>query len=398
MTSTRPSAPYRWGWIATAILLLFVGIGLGASYPRLHDTSDAAAVAAAASATPTPAKSSGELHYASGAPEMNTIRLMTVQSVPQPAGVPANGRVTYNEDVTARVSSPIAGHVTKLRAQVGDRIGRDGVLAEIDSPDLASAQADVAKAAADETHKKSALERARELAESQTGSRRDLESAAADYSQAVAETARAGQRLRNLASQGQAVAGRYALRSPVAGIVVDRQVNPGMEIRPDLANPLFTVTDPSRLWIIADVPEAALGGIRQGQAVDVEVDAWPGQHFQGTVRVIGATLDPGSRRVQVRCEIANPEGKLKAEMFARVAFLAGGSATAVRVPNTSLVLNGAENFVIVEREPGVFVKRKVRVSINGLNSSYITEGIAAGEKIVAEGALLMATEFTTRAD
>ena len=329
---------------------------------------------------------------------MNAIRLMTVANVPQPAGLPVNGRVTYNEDVTARVSSPVAGHVTKLRAQVGDRIGQDGVLAEIDSPDLASAQADVAKAAADETRKKSALERARALADSQTGSRRDLESAAADYSLAVAETARAGQRLRNLASQGQAVAGRYALRSPVAGIVVDRQINPGMEIRPDLANPLFTVTDPSRLWIVADVPEAALGSIRQGQAVDIEVDAWPGQHFPGTVRVIGATLDPGSRRVQVRCEIANTEGKLKAEMFARVAFLTGGSATAVRVPNTSLVLRGTENFVIVEREPGVFVKRKVRVSINGLNSSYVAEGIANGEKIVAEGALLMATEFTTRAD
>lgn len=377
-----------------AILFLFVGIGLGMFYlpARVQPVAESPV------ATPVPAKPSNELHYAPDSPAMNAIRLMTTTDVPRPAGVPANGRLTYDEDITARVSSPIAGRVIRMQAQIGDRVGKDSVLSEIDSPDLASAQADVAKAAADQSHKKMALDRARELAESQTGSRRDLESAVADYAQAVAETARAGQHLNNLASHGQTVAGRYLLRSPVAGVVVDRQINPGMEIRPDLANPLFTVTDPSRLWVIADMSEAALEGVRQGQAVEIEVDAWPGQRFKGTVRLIGATLDPSSRRVQVRCEIANPDGKLKAEMFARVAFLSAGNATAIRVPNTSLVLNGVENFVIVEREPGVFVKRKVRVSINGLNASYVSDGLVAGEKIVSEGALLMATEFTTRAD
>jgi len=400
MTSIRQSAPYRWGWIATAILLLFIGMGLGVFYARFQarKVAETEPATTAATATSGRSKTSDELRYAPDAPEMNAIRIMTTENVPQPSGAPANGRLTYNEDVTARVSSPIAGRVINMQAQIGDRIPKDGVLAEIDSPDLASAQADVTKATADLAHKKTALERARELAASQTGSRKDLESADADYSQAVAEAARAGQRLQNLASHGQKVAGRYVLRSPVAGVVVDRQVNPGMEIRPDLANPLFIVTDPSRLWIIADVPEAALGGIRTGQAVEIEVEAWPGQRFKGTVRLIGATLDPGSRRVQVRCEIVNPEGKLKAEMFARIAFLTGGNATAVRVPNTSLVLTGVENFVIVEREPGVFVKRKVRVSVNGLNTSYVSEGITGGEKIVSEGALLLATEFPIRAN
>ncbi len=394
MTSTRPSVAYRWSWIATAILLLFVGIGLGAFYPRLR----AQPVVESVAVTPVEPKASNELRYAPNAPELNAVKLMTTTSVPQTAGAPANGRLTYNEDVTARISSPIAGRVITMRAQVGDRVGQGGVLSEIDSPELAAAQADVVKATADQSHKKTALDRARELAESQTGSRKDFESAVADEAQATAETARAVQRLNNLTLHRQSVAGRYLLRSPVAGVVVDRQINPGMEIRPDLASPLFTVTDPARLWIIADVSEAALQGIRPGQGVEVEVDAWPGQHFKGTVRLVGATLDPSSRRVQVRCDIANPDGKLKAEMFARVAFLTGTGATAVRVPNTSLVLSGVENFVIVERKPGVFVRRKVHVSINGMNASYVSDGLVAGERIVSEGALLMATEFTTRAD
>lgn len=283
MTSTRPTTLYRWEWAATANLLLSLCIGLGASYWRLHDTSSAAVATATAlaSSTPRPDKSLGELHYAADAPEMNAIRLMTVANVPQPTAVPVNGRVMYNEDVTTRFNSPVAGYVRNLHAHVGDRIGRGGVLAEIDSPDLASAQADVVKAVADETHERSALERARALAESQTGSRRDLESPAADYSLAVAETARARQPLRNLASQGQVFTGRYALRSPVTGTLVDRQINPGMDIRPDLANPLFTVTDPSRRWIVAAVLEAALGASGRGKRSTSRSTPGPAGTFRG---------------------------------------------------------------------------------------------------------------------
>ncbi len=107
---------------------------------------------------------------------------------------------------------------------------------------------------------------------------------------------------------------------------------------------------------------------------------------------IGLALDPETRRVQVRGTIANPEQKLKPEMFARVTFLADGTRKGVRVPNTSLIADGLYSYLFVERQPGVFEKRRVSVALKGHDSSFIDHGLADGERVVTEGALLLNSE------
>ena len=399
--------------MAITVLLLAAGIGIGTLVARRTAATTAAAstpnatVAAAATATAGPAPGAGLLRYARDAPELTALRITPVEAVPLAALPPANARLAYDEDVTARVSSPVAGRVLRLMVQPGDRVRRGAALAELDSPDLASAQSDLAKAQADEAHKQQTVARTRALADGETGARKDNEAAVADLQQAVAETRRAAQRMQNLMTATTTTAtttatvsgsGRFVLRAPVDGVVVERQINPGMEVRPDLANPLFVITDTQRLWELVDVSETAMAAVHAGQSVELEVDAWPGQRFAGVVRHIGAALDAASRRLQVRCQIANADGRLKAEMFSRVAFLADAQATALRVPNSSLVLNGMQNFVIVEQEPGVFARRPVQLRWSGPDSTYLVSGLRAGERIVSEGALLLASEFSARAE
>ena len=405
MKISRRSAHSGWRTLTVLLLVLAAGIGIGTKVAR-----HAAAVAVAPSAAPgatvaaaasPPVAGAGLLRYARDAPELASIRITPVEAVPLPALPPANAHLAYDEDVTARVSSPVAGRVVRLMVQAGDRVRRGAALAELDSPDLASAQSDLAKAKADEAHKRQSVERTRALAETETGSRKDNEAAEADLQQAVAETRRAAQRMHNLATSTATAtvsgSGRFVLRAPIDGVVVDRQINAGMEVRPDLANPLFVITDTAKLWALADVSETALNAVHVGQPVELEVDAWPGQRFAGVVRHVGAALDAASRRLQVRCEIANADGRLRAEMFSRVAFLSDTEATAIRVPNGSLVLNGMQNFVIVEQEPGVFARRPVQLRWSGPDTSYLSAGLRAGERIVSEGALLLASEFPARA-
>jgi len=405
MNISRRSAHAGWRTLTVLLLVLAVGIGIGTEVARHKAVLDAgtasapsAAVAAAATTAPS---GSGLLRYARDAPELASIRITPVEAVPLPALPPANAHLAYDEDVTARVSSPVAGRVVRLMVQAGDRVRRGAALAELDSPDLASAQSDLAKAKADEAHKRQSVERTRALAETETGSRKDNDAAEADLQQAVAETLRAAQRMHNLATATATAtvsgSGRFVLRAPIDGVVVDRQINAGMEVRPDLANPLFVITDTAKLWALADVSETALNAVHAGQPVELEVDAWPGQRFAGVVRHVGAALDAASRRLQVRCEIANADGRLRAEMFSRVAFLSDTEATAIRVPNGSLVLNGMQNFVIVEQEPGVFARRPVQLRWSGPDTSYLSAGLRAGERIVSEGALLLASEFPARA-
>ncbi len=333
----------------------------------------------------------GIVSFKPGEPQLTSIRSEAATAEAMPAADPVNGRVVYDENVTARISSPLAGRVLALRAGVGDHIRRGASLAEIDSPELATAEAELSKAISQEARQRLAYERAKNLHEHEVIARKEFEAAEADYRQAQAEGRRASQRMRNLQASGHEN-GKFLLRSPLSGRVVERSINPGQEVRPDLPSPLFLITDVTQLWVLVDVPEKSLSHVKVGQTVSIETDAWPDEHFNARVERIGLVVDPVTRRVQVRCSIMNPDLKLKPEMFARVSFLADSSHQGIRVPNTSLVTEGLYVFVFVEKAPGTFEKRKVNLALRGNDHSFIESGLQEGEKVVIEGALLLNSE------
>jgi membrane fusion protein, heavy metal efflux system len=346
--------------------------------------------------TAMPAVSNGKpgvLSYAPASAQLSAISVKPVEVFPLPLSEPLNGRVTFNETSTARVSSPISGRVVALKAQAGDAVKAGDELVVLDSPDLAAAVADLRKAEADETRKRSGLDRAKLLYEGQVLAKKELESAQADFAQARAETARAALRLRNLVPGGASEESRYVLRAPISGVVADRQANPGMEVRPDLPNPLYVITDPARLWVLIDLPERDLSKVAPGQPVSVEVDAWPGERFRARIDRIGMVVDPATRRVPVRCAVANPQGKLKPEMYARVTLLSDENRTAIRVPNTALVTEGLYSYVFVERRPGVFERRRVALAVQDRDYSYVESGIDAGDRVVVAGSVLLNSEL-----
>lgn len=339
-----------------------------------------------------------KLHFAAAAPQLAYLKIEAVTAEPVPLSEPLNGRLAYDDNVTARVSAAVAGRLVKLVAQAGSSVRQGDLLAEIDAPDFAQAVADTRRAEADLRTKQAAYERAKLLAEGGVLAKKDLESADNDHQAAEAEAERARARYRNLDAAGGKggkhgnVAQQYALRAPLAGIVTERQANPGTEVRPDQANPLFVVSDPTRLWAIAELAEKDLGKVRIGQSVSVLVDAYPEQRFPAKVKAIGDVLDPQTRRVQVRCDLPNGKRLLKPEMFARIVPESEGPSRP-RLPNAALVSEGLHTSVFVETEPGVIEKRRVKLAFRGQNESYVEEGVAAGERVVTVGALLLNAEM-----
>lgn len=350
----------------------------------LHDTESMASAGNAAQL----------LRFPAGAPQLNYLRIQPVSTAPEAASEPLNGRIVYDEDRTSRVSSPVAGRVVKLDVRPGDRVKAGQTLALLDAPDLGSAIADMRKAEADQHLKKLALQRAKTLFEGEVLARRELESAESDWKQASAEGDRARARLKNLAPGGTLSAdGRFALRAPIAGVIADRQVNPGAEVRPDNPAPLFVITDPASLWASIDLPERDLGKVRVRQSIRVEVDAYPGKYFTGRIASIGAALDPATRRVPVRCSLDDPQGLLKPEMYARITPLADSGRNILQVPNAAVITEGLYSFVFVENSPGVLEKRRVSLSSQGRDQSVISAGLKSGERVVTTGALLLNSEF-----
>jgi cobalt-zinc-cadmium efflux system membrane fusion protein len=338
-----------------------------------------------------------EVKFPVGAAQLTLIHSQMLPSVAMPVGEILSARVTYDEDVTVRLSPGVAGRVVAIKAAPGDHVKAGQVLAEIDSADFGAALADLSKARADEERKRLIMERAKQLVPGEAIAGKDWEAAQADYTQARAESLRATQRVQNINPRGSPTQGqRVSLASPIDGIVAERSVTPSLEVSPGMASPLFVVTNPHRLWLLIDLPETMLSTVTPGAHVDVESDAYPDQHFAATVAQAGQVVDPNTRRVVVRAQLENKDGKLLPEMFVRCTLLqAQGSA--VRVPNGALVNRGLYTYVFVQSAPGRFQRRQVMLATRGSDVSYLIKGIAGGENVVTAGALLLDAEMSTRA-
>lgn len=331
------------------------------------------------------------------APQLTFLKLEPAASVPLPAAGPFNARLSVAEDFTARIFPPVNGRITQLQANLGDTVQKGALLAVIDAPEFGSAQADVHKADANALLKQRGMTRAKTLYEGGAISRRELEASEADFAAARAEAERTHQRLHNLLAQGEKIDGeRLPLKSPLNGIVVDRQANPGTEVRSDANQPLFVIADLSRLWLTLDLPETETG-VHVGDSVYFTVDAWPGQTFSAKISRVSPVLDPATRRIPVRAVIDNSNSRLRPEMYARANVMLPDAQKVLRIPASALLTQGLTSALFVEASPGEFVRRNIKTLRQDKEFVYLAAGedspIKAGDRIVVKGAMLLASNL-----
>ncbi|MDA8129272.1 MAG: efflux RND transporter periplasmic adaptor subunit [Betaproteobacteria bacterium] len=344
----------------------------------------------------TPKAPANQVVLPQDASQLAFLKLEAAGLAPLPASDPMNARLALAEDRTARIFPPLAGRILALKADPGDAVVSGTPLAILDAPDFGQAVADLRKAQADATLKKKALARAQTLFGGEALARRDLEAAQADARAADAEADRARLRLANLAPPGSRIEGqRLVLRAPLGGVVVDRQANPGTEVRPDAATPLFILSDLRRLWLNIDLPEQAAALAKPGAAVNFSVEAFPGEEFSARIERVGAMVDPTTRRIPVRALVDNGDGRLKPEMFARATISDPKAATVLRVPVGALLTDGLTTRLFVQLGPRTFERRRVSVARQDAEFAYLTpdSGLKPGDKVVVRGALLLASEL-----
>jgi cobalt-zinc-cadmium efflux system membrane fusion protein len=340
-------------------------------------------------APPPPPKLAAEpgvISFPAGSADLDALQVVTTTADALPVSADLNARLAVDEAVTGRVGAPVAARVTALLADMGDRVRAGQPLVRVDAPDLAQASADLAEAETAAGLKARAAARARDLFAGGALAQRDLESANAESRLAGAELDRARQRLASLGGSGGGTA--LSLTAPVGGIVLDRQVEPGQQLTAG-QGPLFTITDPTRLWLLIDVPESAIGRLHMGQKVSFAVDAYDDRSFVATVDKIGLAVDPATRRVQVRAKVDNHDLALKPEMFARARLVADDGRVAVKLPNAALFERGLANHVFRQEGPGRFRRVAVTVGVRGEDYSWVTTGLKPGDRVVGEGALLL---------
>ncbi len=342
-------------------------------------------------AAPQPIIENQALRYPAGHPQLGL--LVLAEAVPAqsiPVDLPA--RLVWDETRTQRVYPAFAGRVTRIAADVGQTVGAGQLLAQLASPEFGAAQADNARAQADAQLARQALQRQRELFEAGVLARKDLELAEAERARAEAEVARAQARTQ-LYGSSAGVNLQLGLRADIGGTVVERNINPGQEVRPEGSTaPLFVVSDPRTLWVQIDAHEADVRALRPGTKLRLVVPVLGEQGFEARVSAVTDQIDPGTRTIKVRAVVDNPQRLLKSEMLAQAHYERAVSG-AVQVPASAVFLHGKQHHVFVHSAPGVFAPRDVRLVHADAHKALVGEGLKAGEQVVAQNGLLLAREL-----
>jgi len=179
------------------------------------------------------------------------------------------------------------------------------------------------------------------------------------------------------------------LTAPIAGVVVDRQVGPGQYLQSGGATPVFTIADPSSVWLLANVRETDAGLVKLGQPVDVHVLAYPKRAFKARVTYVAALVDAVTHRLPVRAEIDNHDGALKPEMFANFRILTGDASESAAVPAAAVIYEGDAAHVWVIVGDGLLELRAIHTGRSSEGLIEVLDGLKPGERVVTKGGLFI---------
>lgn len=307
------------------------------------------------------------------------------------AAATLNGRLAWNEDRTVRIFTPLAGRVDRILVQPGDKVQQGQTLAVIASPDLGQAQADARRAQGDYALAEQSLARVKELHQNGVAAAKDLNAAEADFARAESEMKRTQARLK-LYGGGLQVDQTYALKSPLTGVVVEKNINPGQELRPDQMGAnmpaQFVITDPAYLWVLLDATEKDLPQLKPGKTIKIRVPAYPDATFDARVAAVADFLDPTTRTIKVRATLDNSKRQLKSEMFVTAA-VGDEVSKVVQTPLRAVFFQGGKHFVFIDDGAGTYQRQEVKSG--DAYDGYVTilAGVQPGQKVVTEGVLLL---------
>ncbi|MFQ5526916.1 MAG: efflux RND transporter periplasmic adaptor subunit [Thermoanaerobaculia bacterium] len=323
-----------------------------------------------------------------------------------PSLLVTTGQVDFNQDRLAHVSPRLAGRVHETRARLGQQVRRGEVLAILDSIELGRSKAEYLRAKAREQLARENYEREQELSADRISSEQEMLAARAAHIEAQAELRSAEETLHlyglteaevaevTYDNPGQSL---FPIRAPLSGKVVEKHATLGELVTPN--DNLFLLADLSEVWILIDVYERDLAGVHLEDQVRVQVDAYPENVFDGEVSYLSDRVDPDTRTVRARINAANPGGKMRPGMFARIRIsdphgVAGeGKATRTRVvPESAVQRDGEEMVVFVPVGEHRFERREVSVGRNAGGLLEILDGLVAGEPVVTQGAFLLKAE------
>lgn len=345
------------------------------------------------------------------------LRLATVKHGLIHKVVESPGQVQPNAELSTLVSTPSAGRAVKVLARLGDTVKAGQIMAVIKSDPIGQVQSDllqnVLQAKSDIKQQEVSLELDRITYERESILFKEQVSAKADL-QAAENQLKKDEALRACLEQKKAAFIKVAqerltllgappdsaqkvidtdkldpwvvIRAPRAGLVIERAINPG-EMN-DGSHELFTLANLSEVWLVANIFEKDMQAVKKGQEAFVTLDSLPDRKFPAKIVWVGDTVNPTTRTLPVRANVANPQQILKPNMFARIKVNVG-DVPAVLVPKSSVVQKGDTSLVFLKMADGKFQERQVETGVEDGEDIEIRSGLAVGDLVVSHGAIAL---------
>jgi cobalt-zinc-cadmium efflux system membrane fusion protein len=332
----------------------------------------------------------GDTIYVAGNAAVNSkLKLHTLTRQAYSAGFTTTGVVKAMAGQMAGIAPPFDGRITQSFVSLGQRIAGGDPVFELHSPAFFEVVKSYYQALQARKMAESNLHRRQDLVANGVGAARELEEAETDYEMAFRDCESAEANLKMLhinpaeITPGQAL----SITSPIAGEVVQANMVIGQYVKSDDA-PLAIIAELSSVWVAAQVKEQNINNVRPDDKVEIHTDTDTGHTIAGHVSHISELLDEETRSVQVLVTCQNKERLLKPGMFASVHFI-HPPVPSMLIPSNALLQQDEDSYVLLQVDKGTYTRRVVKATAVNAHESLVTQGLEAGDVIVAEGGIYL---------
>ena len=296
------------------------------------------------------------------------------------------GKITVDNNKMAHVNSVVGGNVIKIYAELGDYVKQGQPMATIRSTEVSEFQRQRLDAQGNVAVSEKNLQVARDLYNGKLNSEKDVTAAEKELARAQAELSRINEvyAIYKL-SEGSV----YTITAPISGFVLAKDIYPNEQIRADLADVLFSISEIGEVWALANVSESDVSKIQLGYDAEVRTLGFPDSVYRGKIDKIFNTIDPETKAMKVRVKIPNATFQLKPEMMATVNVLFSEGKKLIAIPSSSVIFDKSKNWVMIFKDRNNIETRNIEVYRQLGDLTYVSEGLSAGEKVISKNGLFI---------
>ncbi|MBC7382436.1 MAG: efflux RND transporter periplasmic adaptor subunit [Bacteroidia bacterium] len=305
---------------------------------------------------------------------------------PVKAQIKLAGKIIADENKLVEIFPLVGGNVTEVNVGLGDYVQKGQVLAVIRSGEVAEFERELIDAKNDLLLAQNNQRVSEELYSSKLISERDVLAAKNGVAKAQTEIKRLNQ---IFSIYGIDSKEGYAVKAPINGFIVEKNINRDMQLRSDKTDNIFTVAEISDVWVNANVYETDIAKIKEHMDAEVKTLSYPDTLFQGHVDKIYNILDPQTKTMKVRIRLNNAKYLLKPEMNATITLRYLEGYTKIAIPSSAIIFDKNKTYVMIFKDRKNIETREVEVFKQGGETSYINKGINIGEKVISKNQLMI---------